>query len=62
MLPAFTATFSIGLLLGSYLPYFPLLTTLLLIGVALFLSAVERYGMPRLLGANGLYAALLAGL
>lgn len=62
MLPAFTAIFSIGLLLGSYLPYFPLLTTLLLIGVALVLSAVERHGMPRLLGANGLYPALLAGL
>ena len=62
MLPAFTAVFSTGLLLGSYLPYFPLLTTVLLIGCALFPSAVERVPVRFPRGGVGLYAALLLGL
>src|SRR5574338_893463 len=62
MLPAFTAVFSTGLLLGSCLPYFPLLTTVLLIGCALFPSAVERVPVRLLRGGVGLYAALLLGL
>jgi competence protein ComEC len=62
MLPAFTALFSTGLLLGSYLPYFPLLTTVLLIGLALLPAAAARVPVRYLQGGIGVYAALLAGL
>jgi competence protein ComEC len=62
MLPAFTAVFSAGLLLGSYLPYFPLLTTTSLTVLAVLLSVIERDHRPSWSGGQGLYAALLAGL
>jgi competence protein ComEC len=62
MLPAFTAVFSAGLLLGSYLPYFPLLTTVLLIGLSLLPAAAEGDPIPFRPGGSGFYAALLAGL
>ena len=62
MLPAFTALFSAGLLVGSYLPYFPLLTTLLLIVLAVLMSFKERGWSSESLTGHRFYAALLAGL
>lgn len=62
MLPAFTALFSAGLLIGSYLPYFPLLTTTILTALAVLISVVERDHPLSPSGGQGLYAALLAGL
>ena len=62
MLPAVTALFSTGLLAGSYLPYFPLLTTVLLIVLALLISVKERRSGSAAQTGHGYYAALLAGL
>jgi competence protein ComEC len=62
MLPAFTAFFSAGLLVGSYLPYFPLLTTLLVILLGLLITAKERRFGPTSSIGHGLYAVFLAGL
>jgi competence protein ComEC len=62
MLPAFTAAFSTGLLLGSYLPYFPLVTSILLLGLAFLFSANEAYSRHFPVSRHRLYAVLLAGL
>jgi competence protein ComEC len=62
MLPAFTAFFSAGLLAGSYLSYFPLLTTTLLIVSAVVLTAKERGSGARPAIGHRLYGSLLAGL
>jgi competence protein ComEC len=62
MLPAFTALFSAGLLVGAYLPYFPLLTTILLIVLAVLISSTERRYGPEPPTGHRLYAAVLAGL
>jgi competence protein ComEC len=62
MLPAFTALFSAGLLVGAYLPYFPLSATILLIVLALRISVKERSSGPATHIGHKFYAALLAGL
>ncbi|HEX2056286.1 MAG TPA: DNA internalization-related competence protein ComEC/Rec2 [Nitrospiraceae bacterium] len=62
MLPALTALFAAGLLVGSYLPYFPFLTALLLIALAAVLARTQPRPGAESPNGHRLYAALLGGL
>lgn len=62
MLPSLTAAFIAGLVLGSQLPFFPLVLTALLAAGAVGLSACERAAAIQPRRATALYASLLSGI
>jgi competence protein ComEC len=61
MLPALTSTFGVGLVLGSYLTYFPLSIAVLLTVVCVVLTGLELRSILSARLAVSLLACLLAG-
>ena len=61
MLPVFTITFIIGLLLGSYLPYFPFSVVCLLIGSVGLLTVLEIRGLLAPGRSQVLFACVAGG-
>ena len=62
MLPSLTAAFLFGLFCGSQFPFFPVILSGLLAGLALGSSLLERAGIIELKRALWLYGALLSGV
>ncbi|MBY0249055.1 MAG: DNA internalization-related competence protein ComEC/Rec2 [Nitrospiraceae bacterium] len=62
MLPSLTAAFLFGLFCGSQFPFFPVVLSGLLAGLALGSSLLERAGLIELKRALWLYSSLLAGV
>jgi competence protein ComEC len=62
MLPSLTAAFIAGLVLGSQLPFFPVVLTVLLVAVATGLCACEHVAVITPRRATALYVSLLSGI
>jgi competence protein ComEC len=62
MLPAFATVFLFGLLCGAYIPVFPLSVIVLLVGMAVGFSILERVGAIDSPSALVLYSCLLSGI
>lgn len=62
MLPSLTAFFLLGLVCGSQVPFFPVVLSCLLAGIAVGLSVLERAGLLQSRYALFLYASLLSGV
>jgi len=61
MLPFFTITFILGLILGSYLGYFPLSVPILLIGAGGLLTFMETQRVLAPRRSQVLFACLIGG-
>jgi competence protein ComEC len=62
MLPSLTAAFLLGLFCGSQFPFFPVIFSSLLAGLAVGSSLLERAGFIELKRALWLYGSLLSGV
>lgn len=62
MLPSLAAAFLLGLVGGSYLPFFPLSCIIMFTALAIGTSLLERAGLIESRPATVLYGALLAGV
>ncbi|CUQ67461.1 DNA internalization-related competence protein ComEC/Rec2 [Candidatus Nitrospira inopinata] len=62
MLPSLAVAFLLGLVCGSYLPFFPLSICLFLVGLAVGAGLLERAGLIEPRRATVLYGSLLAGV
>ncbi len=62
MLPSLTVAFTVGLLVGSQIPYFPFSSSFLLFFIALGAFVLERFNRISFRQATWLYGALLVGI
>ncbi|MCP9446421.1 MAG: DNA internalization-related competence protein ComEC/Rec2 [Nitrospira sp.] len=62
MLPSLAVAFLLGLVCGSYLPFFPLSICVFLAGLAVGAGLLERAGLIESQRATVLYGSLLAGV
>lgn len=62
MLPSLTAAFLLGLLCGSYIPFFPVTVSAALASLAIALSLLEQARLVESRRALALYGALLGGV
>ncbi|MCP9439617.1 MAG: DNA internalization-related competence protein ComEC/Rec2 [Nitrospira sp.] len=62
MLPSLAVAFLLGLVCGSYLPFFPLSICVFLAGLAVGAGLLERAGLIEPQRATVLYGSLLAGI
>jgi len=62
MLPSFAAAFVLGLLLGAFVPYFPILTFLCLLAILGVICAVEATRRMSSRTGLALYGGVVAGV